>query len=75
MLSVGVYFINLFTLSVSTLNFFFQFWLLRDGNVIFYSLMIFFINSTFLLCSRVKKNAEMLGFLMAWYSIFSVSIL
>ena len=53
MLLVRIFGDNLFTILVSTMTFF-QSWFLRDGNVVFFSVMILFINSTFILSFGVN---------------------
>ena len=72
MLSVRIRFNNLFIFSVSTLTFF-QSRFLRDGYVIFGSLMICFIGFTFFL-SSFNVDVEVLGSVMFLFSVFRISI-
>ena len=64
---------NFFTLLVSTLTFY-QSGFLKDGNIVFTSLMIFFIKSTFFLSSYVNVDVVVLGSMVFWFSVFCASI-
>ena len=48
-------------------------WSLRDDNVVFYSVMIFFINSIFIVTSCVNVCSIVLG-VAFWFSLFCLSI-
>ena len=60
---------NLFTFSILT-KISFQCWFLRDNKVVFFSVMIFFINSTFILSSFV--NFCFCGAGVCGISVFSI---
>ena len=81
-LSVGIFGDNLFIFLFSTLTFF-QSSFLREGNVVFFSLMIFFISSTFIFSYYINVCFVVLGessssvsillrFSSVWDSCFSV---
>ena len=73
MLSIGMCCNILVTFLVSNLTFF-QFWFLTDGNVVFRSLITFFIfNSTFFLSFCVDIDVFLCS-VMIWLSIFCVLI-
>ena len=57
-----------------SLHWFFLSWYLWDGNEVFYSLMICFINSTFFLFSCVNIDVVLLGSVMVLFLIFCVLI-
>ena len=73
MLSVVIFDNNLFNVSVFTLIFF-STWFMRDCNVVFFSVMIFFINSTFILSSCVNIRFVVLRCVVFRFSLFCVSI-
>ena len=73
MLSIGIFVNKLFFFSISTKTFF-QSWFLRDGNVVFFSIMIFFINPTSILSSCVNVCSVLLGLYCFSFSLFCVSI-
>ena len=70
---IGIFDNNLFTFTVSTLTFFLsQF--LKDGNAVFFSVMIFFINSTFILSFGINIYFMVLGSVVFWILEFCPSI-
>ena len=72
MLSVGIFGNNLFVFWFSTLNFF-PFCFLRDSNVVFFSVMIFDINSTFFQ-SCVNVCLVVFRYVLFGFSLFCFSI-
>ena len=70
MLFVGI-FENIF--SASALSYF-QSWFLWDCHIVFFSIMIFFINSRFILFSCVKVIFVVLVGVVVWFSVFCVLV-
>ena len=72
-LLAGIFVINLFTFSVSTVTFSLS-WFLRDSDVLFFLDTIFFIMSTFVLSSGVNICFVVLGSIVLWFSVYCISI-
>ena len=71
MLPVRIFVNDFFSFSVSTFTFF-KFCFLRDGHVVFFSVMIFFINFTFILSFRVNICVFPVLVVGSWFSVFTV---
>ena len=73
MLSVGIFANNLFIFSVSTLILF-QPWFLRDVHVELFSVVIFFITTTFILSSCVNVLSVVFGYVVIRLQLFCIWI-